>query len=243
MIQNRDIIIDELNKYMDKSDIKLDKGQLNQFATFYEILIEKNKVMNLTAIVEPEEVVKKHFIDSLSILDIGYVKEVNNIIDIGTGAGFPGLPLAIVLPDIKFTLIDSLQKRINFIEEVCKACNIKNVEAFHGRAEDFGHDDSFREMYDICVSRAVANLSTLSEYCIPFVKVGGKFISYKSGSIEEEVENSKNAMDKLGAKIEDEIHFVLPLSDIERSFVVINKIATTKNTYPRSAGKPSKKPL
>lgn len=243
MIQDRNVIIDELNKYTDKLDIQLNKEQLNQFAAFYEILIEKNKVMNLTTIVEPEEVVRKHFVDSLSVLDIGFVKEADNIIDVGTGAGFPGLPLAIVLPDVKFTLIDSLQKRINFIQEVCKSCNIKNVEAFHGRAEDFGHDDSFREKYDLCVSRAVANLSTLSEYCVPFVKVEGKFISYKSGSIEEEIKKAKSAMDKLGVVIEDEIHFVLPLSDIERSFIIIKKIETTKDTYPRSAGKPSKKPL
>lgn len=243
MAQENNIIISELDKYLQELHIEFSDEQLKQFAIFYEILVEKNKIMNLTTIVEPEDVVKKHFVDSLSIFDIEYIKNVNNIIDVGTGAGFPGLPLAIALPDVKVTLIDSLQKRINFIHEVCTTCNIKNVEAFHGRAEDFGHNSKFREKYDLCVSRAVANLSTLSEYCIPFVKVGGKFISYKSGNVDEEIEMAKEAMKKLDAEIEDKIKFVLPLSDIERSFVIIRKKASTKKAYPRSAGKPSKKPL
>lgn len=243
MVRENNIIISELNKYLYKLHIELSNEQLEKFAIFYEILVEKNKVMNLTAIVEPEEVVKKHFVDSLSIFDIEFVKNVNNIIDVGTGAGFPGLPLAIALPDVKITLIDSLQKRINFINEVCTACNIKNVEAFHGRAEDFGHNKEFREKYDLCVSRAVANLSTLSEYCIPFLKVGGKFISYKSGNVEEEIKMAREAMSELDAEIESKIKFILPLSDIERSFIIINKKTSTKKQYPRSAGKPSKKPL
>ena len=165
------------------------------------------------------------------------------IIDIGTGAGFPGLPLKIMMPDVKFTLLDSLNKRVSFLNEVIDELKLKDIEALHGRAEDYASDNKYREKYDICVSRAVANLSTLSEYCIPFVKEDGFFISYKAGESEEEINNSKNAIKILGGKINKVEEFVLPGTDASRVFVFIRKLELTDKKYPRKAGVPAKKPL
>lgn len=217
--------------------------QMEQFWRFYELLIEWNQVMNLTAITDMEEVVSKHFVDSCALVKSGISLEGQNMIDVGTGAGFPGIPLKILFPDLRVTLLDSLNKRIRFLEEVCSQLGLQNVELIHGRAEDYGRDVHYREQYDLCVSRAVANLSSLSEYCIPFVKVGGCFISYKSGKVEEERIEAEAAVKKLGGKI-GEIHsFHLPLEDALRYLVMIEKVKGTAKQYPRKAGMPAKEPL
>jgi 16S rRNA (guanine527-N7)-methyltransferase len=211
--------------------------------TYYEMLIERNNVMNLTAITEYEEVINKHFIDSLSIIKVYQNKENIKVLDMGTGAGFPGIPLKIAFPDWNITLLDSLNKRVNFLNDVINQLELNNITAIHGRAEDYGKDMHYRETYDLCVSRAVAKLSTLSEYCLPYVKVNGYFIPYKAGNIDSEVNESKKAINILGGNLEKVEQFQLPNTDIERSFVVIKKINRTPKQYPRSAGKPSKEPM
>ena len=223
--------------------IELNENMKNQFDRYYELLVEWNKVMNLTGITEYEEVNEKHFIDSLSIVKVIDINKIDNIIDIGTGAGFPGIPLKIAFPPLKVTLLDSLNKRIKFLNAVIDELNLNHIETIHGRAEDYAKKTEYRENYDLCVSRAVANLSTLSEYCVPYVKVGGLFISYKSGDIDEEIVKSKPAIKILGAEIENVIKFKLPGTDIHRSFVKIKKLSTTKKKYPRKAGLPAKEPL
>ncbi len=217
--------------------------QMNQFNDFYEMLVEKNKVMNLTAITEYDEVVLKHFIDSIVIYKRISEDNVESIMDVGTGAGFPGIPLKILFPEIRLTLLDSLNKRILFLNEVIHNLGLENIECIHGRAEDIGHLPEYREQYDLTVSRAVANLSSLSEYCIPFVRVGGKFISYKSGNIDDELNDAKTAIHLLGSGIEDVEKYTLPDSDMQRSIVVIRKEKKLSNKYPRKAGMPAKQPL
>ena len=225
-----------------KLNIELSEEQLEQYQVFYEMLIETNKVMNLTAITEKKEVIVKHFLDSIAIsryVDVSHSK----IIDIGTGAGFPGVPLKILYPECEITMLDSLNKRIQFINKVVDVLNLKKVQAVHARAEDYAHDRQYRQQYDYAVSRAVANLSTLSEYCLPFVKVGGQFISYKSGNIEEELQNSKSAIFLCGGKLDRVEHFRLEEADSDRTFVLIDKKSNTAKQYPRKSGIPSKKPL
>ena len=201
--------------------------------------------MNLTAITEFEDVIIKHYIDSVSLVkavpDLG-TKEYK-IIDIGTGAGFPGIPLKIMFPQLKITLLDSLNKRVQFLNEVISELKLEDIEAVHGRAEDFARQNSFRESYDLCVSRAVANLSTLSEYCLPFVKPNGLFISYKSEKIKDEYEEAKKAIMILGGKYKDQVEFILPGSDIYRNLFLIKKEKNTPLKYPRKAGLPSKEPI
>lgn len=223
--------------------ISLDEEKKQQFIKFYELLTEWNKVMNLTGITEFEEVLQKHFIDSLAIQKVTDMGETDTVIDVGTGAGFPGIPLKIAFPHLKITLLDSLQKRIRFLDEVVQTLNLKGVTTIHGRAEEYARRKEHREKYQICVSRAVANLSSLAEYCLPFVKKGGYFISYKSGNIEEELSRSENAVKILGGEIENTVYFQLPGSDIERSFVLIKKKENTPGKYPRKAGIPAKEPL
>ena len=224
-----------------KLNISLSEMQINQFIRFYEMLIEKNKVMNLTAITEFDEVIDKHFLDSLNLFRLIDLNSEKRILDLGTGAGFPGIPLKIAFPKIKITLVDSLNKRVMFLNDVVNQLGLEDVECVHARAEDLAKKKEYREEYDICVSRAVANLSTLSEYCIPFVKVGGNFISYKSGDCDEEINSSKAAIKKLGARISKVENF--EIKDMGRSFVVIDKISSTPSKYPRKAGPPSKEPL
>lgn len=236
-------MVDFLKEYIQKIGIELSQDKIDKLIKYYELLVEKNKVMNLTAITEYKDVVIKHFADSLSIIKAVNISEVTNIIDIGTGAGFPGMVLKIVFPDVKITLLDSLNKRVNFLNEVIAELQLKDINAIHGRAEDYAHNDTYREKYDLCVSRAVANLSTLSEYCIPYVKVGGKFVSYKAGECEEEINNAKKALNMLGGKIEETVDFILPETDISRTFVVIDKLRNTSVKYPRKSGLPSKEPL
>lgn len=232
-----------LRKLSSQINIELCDNQVKQFNLFYKYLVEKNKVMNLTGITEYDEVVLKHFIDSIIISDKIRMFHVKHIMDVGTGAGFPGIPLKIIHPEVKFTLLDSLNKRIQFLREVVSKLELNDIECIHGRAEDFGHQKEYREQYDLVVSRAVANLASLSEYCLPFVSMGGYFISYKSGDIEDELENSKNAIKLMNAKLEDVIKYTLPESDIQRSIVIIKKEKNTPKKYPRKAGLPTKQPL
>lgn len=231
-----------LEKVSDLS-IELSEKQVEQFIKFYELLVEWNKVMNLTGITEYEEVVEKHFVDSLSLVKAIDIMKCESVIDIGTGAGFPGIPLKIAFPHLKITLLDSLNKRIKFLNTVIDELGLEDIHTIHGRAEDFAKQAEYREQYDLCVSRAVANLATLSEYCLPYVNVDGMFIPYKSGDIEEELNNSKKAVQILGGKIEKTIKFELPGTDIGRSFVKIKKVKNTGKKYPRKAGLPSKEPL
>ncbi|MDR1548213.1 MAG: 16S rRNA (guanine(527)-N(7))-methyltransferase RsmG [Hungatella sp.] len=234
-----------LRKEVNLLSIELEENKINQFYNYFELLVERNKFMNLTAITEMDEVITKHFVDSLSLIKA--VEEIGTkdyrIIDVGTGAGFPGIPLKIAFPDLKITLMDSLNKRVNFLNEVINGLGLEKIEAIHGRAEDLGRDALHREQYDFCVSRAVANLSTLSEYCMPFVKVGGHFIPYKSGKIEEELAAAKHAIFLLGGSVEEVKTFLLPGTDAERSLVKIIKNNGISKKYPRKAGLPSKEPL
>lgn len=228
---------------LEKMNIRLTDDQKSQFDLYYELLIEWNRVMNLTGITDYDEVNLKHFTDSLTISRIIDMAQINTLIDVGTGAGFPGIPIKIAFPHIKVYLLDSLNKRIKFLNEVIKKLGLKNIYAFHGRAEDFAKDRQYREKFDVCVSRAVANLSTLSEYCIPFVKTGGYFVSYKGGDSDEEVVRSENAITLLGGEIENTDRFFLPDTDMGRTLIKIRKRKSTPNKYPRKAGIPSKEPL
>ena len=232
-----------LTKKVKELSIVLNDKQIQQFEQYYNILVEWNKVMNLTAITEYEEVVEKHFLDSLTIVNAIHVEKIETLIDVGTGAGFPGIPLKIAFPHLKVTLLDSLNKRIKFLNEVIDLLELNDIKAIHGRAEDYAKQAEYREQYDICVSRAVANLATLSEYCLPYVKVDGLFVPYKSGEIDEELKSSEKAVSILGGKVEEVVKFQLPGTDIGRSFVKIHKIKETKKKYPRKAGMPTKEPL
>lgn len=230
-------------KDLSEFNITLSDIQVQQFMTYYELLVEWNEFMNLTAITEYEEVLKKHFVDSLSLVKTCDLTKDMSLIDIGTGAGFPGIPLKIAFPNLKVTLLDSLNKRVQFLNTVIERLNFIDIDTIHGRAEDFAKPDSLREQYDICVSRAVANMTTLSEYCIPFVKKGGIFVSYKSEKIVEERQEAERAISLLGGCIENQIQFNLPNSDICRILLVIRKTGTTPKKYPRKAGLPAKEPL
>lgn len=223
--------------------ITLDEIKKKQFTDFYEYLVEKNKVMNLTGITEFQEVLVKHFLDSLACVKAVDMSRIKRIMDIGTGAGFPGVPLKIAFPHLEACLLDSLKKRVNFLEETFQMLKLENITVIHGRAEEYAKNKQYRETYDLCVSRAVSNLATLSEYCLPYVKTGGYFISYKSGTVQEEAEQAQKAVKILGGKIQDVVYFQLPDSEIQRSLVVIEKIKATPGRYPRKAGTPLKEPL
>lgn len=230
---------------LEELNVSLTDEQIQQFLQYYEMLVEKNKVMNLTGITEFEEVIQKHFLDSLSLIRvIPDLSERNlTIIDLGTGAGFPGIPLKIAFPNLEITLMDSLNKRINFLNEVIATLRLENVTAIHGRAEEMAANTTYRQQYDLCVSRAVSNLAVLTEYCLPFVSKGGMFISYKSADSDTEIQEAKKAISILGGKLEKVDKFELPDSDLGRAFVCIKKVKDTPKKYPRKAGTPAKLPL
>ena len=231
--------------------IELSDFQVNQFLKFYDFLIETNKKFNLTRITEFEDVVARHFIDSCYVTKYHDFSRVTSLVDVGTGGGFPGIPLKILFPKLNVVLIDSLRKRINFLEEAAGIICAENIRLLHGRAEDFGRNKEFREKFDLCVSRAVSNLSTLSELCLPFVKVGGTFVSYKGIDVEEETEGASNAINLLGGKLERIEKFVVggrgnpgeSADEIRRSLVFVKKTSSTKGKYPRKAGTPLREPL
>lgn len=235
-------------EYLEKQfaywNIKLTDFQKEQFLMYYKILVDTNEKINLTTITNYKDVVNKHFLDSVALIKVLDTQEkIYTILDMGTGAGFPGIPLKIIFPEWNFTLVDSLNKRIKFLDTVIEKLNLNNIYTIHARAEDIGNNIQYREKFDLCISRAVANLATLSEYCIPFTKIDGLFISYKSGKIKEEIENAKRAINILGGEILNKKYFVLPETDIERCIIAIKKIKNTPKKYPRTSGKPSKEPI
>ncbi len=237
--KNNLILLDGLRTW----GIELSEGQIAQFDRYYELLVEKNKVMNLTAITEYEDVLIKHFLDSLSLVKVISLEKEQKILDLGTGAGFPGIPLKIAFPWLTFTLMDSLNKRILFLQDVIAELGLSGIHAIHARAEEAAKKEEYREAYDLCVSRAVAKLASLSEFCLPFVKQGGYFIPYKSGDIETECTEAGFAIRELGGKLERQVKFLLPNSDAERTLLAIKKIRKTPEKYPRAGGKPLKQPL
>lgn len=223
--------------------IDLNDFQLNQFRRYYEMLVEKNKVMNLTAITERAEVIDKHFVDSLALVKTGVDLTDQKILDLGTGAGFPGIPLKIAFPNLRITLLDSLNKRVRFLNEVIDALELKDINAIHGRAEDFAKQKEYREQFDYVVSRAVANLSVLSEYCVPYVREKGYFLPYKSGNIKEELDQSKKAIQVFGGLVEDIVSFEIPDTGLSRTILKIRKEKLTPKRFPRKAGLPAKEPI
>ena len=233
----------ELNLGLEKLNIFLEEEQINQFYKYMNILIEWNKNINLTAITDPKEVILKHFIDSIYVLKNIEISSNSSVIDIGTGAGFPGIPLKIVRKDLNVTLLDSLNKRIMFLDNVINNLGLKDISAIHGRAEEMGKNKKYREMFDYAISRAVANLTVLSEYMIPFVKLGGKSICMKGGNIKEELESSQKALGILGGNLIHVEEFNLLDTDIKRSLIIIEKCKITPIKYPRKPGTPVKEPL
>ena len=224
-------------------NLSITEKQEEQFMQYYELLVEWNKVMNLTGITEFDEVMRKHFLDSLSIVKAIEKKDMLRVLDLGTGAGFPVIPLKIMVPEWDIVLLDSLNKRIKFLNEVIGQLGLQKISTIHGRAEDFARKEEYREKFDLVVSRAVANLSSLSEYCLPYVKQQGIFVSYKASDVEEEVREAKKAVTVLGGNLEKTVEFQLPDTDIDRTLLVIQKIKKTPGKYPRKAGLPSKEPI
>jgi 16S rRNA (guanine527-N7)-methyltransferase len=235
--------LSRLEKGTKELGISLDDMQIEKFLIYYELLVEWNSFMNLTAITGFNDVCTKHFIDSISLCKCIDCNGELELIDVGTGAGFPGIPLKIVFPNLKITLLDSLGKRVKFLNEVIKKLGLSDITAIHGRAEDFARPDQLREKFDVCVSRAVANLSTLSEYCLPYVKSGGYFVAYKSEKINEELKSADKAINILGGVIDEQVELILPGSDLYSNLVRVKKIKSTPNKYPRKSGIPSKEPL
>ena len=234
----------DIRHYCSEMNMPLTDQQYQEFDTYRDMVIEKNKVMNLTAITDPEEFALKHFADSLSLLTVSdLITEGASVIDVGTGAGFPSVPIKIARPDIKLTLLDSLAKRIRFLDEVIENIKLDAVTTIHSRAEEGSRNPQLRDSFDIALSRAVANLSTLTEYCLPYVKVGGYFISYKSDEVDEELASSRHAISVLGGKLEDTISLTLADSDINRRFIIIKKIKPTPKAYPRKPGTAKREPL
>lgn len=232
---------EEMSKKSKILGVRFSVEQIEQFYKYMNLLIEWNEKMNLTVITEPKEIILKHFIDSITILK--YIDDNSKLVDVGTGAGFPGVPLIIMNPTLKITLVDSLNKRLIFLQEVVKELNLKNIEIVHARAEEFGQNKNYREKFDIATSRAVANLATLSEYLVPLVKIGGKIISMKASNAKEEINDAQKAIEVLGGKIEKIEEFDLPESDIGRTIIIIDKNKCTPAIYPRKAGTPAKEPI
>ena len=238
---NKEGFIKEIILKLNEININIDEKTGESFYKYTKLLLEWNEKINLTAITDMNDIILKHYVDSLTINK--YIEEGKEIIDIGTGAGFPGIPLKILNPNNKFILVDSLNKRINFLEEVKKEINLNKIEMVHARVEDLAKNEQYRENVDIAVSRAVANLSTLLEYMLPFVKEKGLCICMKGPNINEELKKNKKAIDVLGGKIETIKNIRLPDSDMERNIVVLRKIKSTPNKYPRKAGTPAKQPI
>ena len=232
---------EKLDNYLNVLNIELKEKQIKQFYDYMNLLIQWNKNINLTAIIEPKEIILKHFVDSLTVSK--YINEKSTLIDVGTGAGFPGIPLKILRNDIKITLVDSLNKRIKFLDEVIKKLNLDNIKTVHGRAEEIGRNKEYREKFDYATSRAVANISTLSEYLIPLIKNNGQCIYMKGTDLDEELEKGKKAISVLGGNIVNKEEFELPYSDIKRTIIIIEKVKNTPTKYPRKAGTPSKEPI
>ena len=241
MEDNKGIVF--IQEAFQKIDVTITEQQAQQFYDYYSYLVKKNEVMNLTAIIDFEEVVSKHFIDSAMLREIRILKDGEALIDVGTGAGFPGIPLKILYPGIRVVLLDSLNKRVQFLKEVIELLHLEEIQAIHGRAEDYAKKQEYREQFDICVSRAVANLSSLSEYCLPFEKCGGSFISYKSGKVREELETAYKAISILGGRLAQRKNFELPNTDASRCLLDIVKEKSTPRKYPRKAGLPGKEPI
>ncbi len=231
----------KMKDFCQKIDVEITDEQISKFYKYMELLVDWNNKMNLTAITEPNDIILKHFIDSITIENS--IKNDSKVIDVGTGAGFPGIPLSIIRNDLKITLMDSLNKRINFLDEVIKENCLNNVDTIHSRAEELGRNKDYREQFDVATSRAVASLDVLLEYMLPFVKVGGYCICMKGSNIDEELENSKKALTLLNGKIENIIKFELPESDYGRNIIVVKKTASTPGRYPRKPGTPSKEPI
>ena len=238
---NQNEFNDIMQQYLEKINIVLNGTQKEQFYKYMNLLIEWNEKINLTAITEPNEIILKHFIDSITISK--HIEEGKNVIDVGTGAGFPGIPIEITRPGVEVELLDSLNKRINFLNIVIEELGLKNIKAIHARVEEFAKNKSNREKYDVVTSRAVANLNVLAEYMLPLVSVGGKCICMKGPNIEEEINGSKKAIEILGGKIEKVEEFNLPGTDIKRTIILIKKIKNTPEKYPRKPGTPSKEPI
>lgn len=243
MIEKENMLIKTMEEGFKQLKLPYSSEIENKFIKYRDLLKEWNQKINITSIEDDEEIYVKHFLDSVVLLDKENFDETKSIIDVGTGGGFPGFPLKIANDNYKVTLLDSLRKRIDFLSEVAKELELKNVEFIHGRAEDFGQNPNYREHFDICVSRAVAPLNVLSEYCLPFVKVGGYFAAYKSENISQEIIDSESAIIKLGGKVKEIKEICLPGTDIIRKIVIIEKTEQTSSKYPRKAGKPSRDPL
>ncbi|MGL5440102.1 MAG: 16S rRNA (guanine(527)-N(7))-methyltransferase RsmG [Filifactoraceae bacterium] len=238
---------EKLNQILEEGlkqwDISISPIQLQQFKSYKDILLEYNKMVNLTAIEDEEEVYKKHFLDSISPLAVLDIPKNAKVIDVGTGAGFPSLPLKIMRNDIELSLLDSLNKRVNFLKLVGEKLNLDKISYIHARAEEGARKKELREGFDICVSRAVANLSTLLEYCTPYIKVGGRLICLKGPMVFEEVEKAERALNLLGCEIQEIIDVDIPYTELNHKIVVIKKVKSTPKTYPRKSGSPSKSPL
>ena len=238
-MNNEEILRQGINGF----GIEANDQMINDLKTYREILVDWNQKMNLTGIEEEREVFIKHFLDSISAVSNGYIKNGISLIDVGTGAGFPGLPLKICLRDIKLTLLDSLNKRINFLQEVSNTVNLEDVEFIHGRAEDFGKDSKYREQFDVATARAVAGLPILMEFCVPFVKLGGYFVCLKGPNANLELEESQKAMEVLGLEFIEKIDIELPSEELKHNILVFKKVRNTPEKYPRKAGKPAKSPI
>lgn len=235
--------MDKLKYFFEKMNIAWNNDKAAKYEKYMYNILELNKSINLTTITDRDEFILKHYVDSITCANSDEFLEANSIIDVGTGGGFPGVPLAIAFPEKKFTLIDSLNKRVKIINDLCSKLGIKNVKAIHGRAEELGRQNNLRESFDLCISRAVANMSTLSEYCLPFVKIGGTFIAYKGPNCREEIENAELAMEKLGGEVYGVFYNELEGFEFDHVLVYIDKINSTPKKFPRKAGTPAKEPL
>ena len=235
--------MDKLKYFFEEMNIAWNNDKAAKYEKYMYNILELNKSINLTTITDRDEFILKHYVDSITCANSDEFLEANSIIDVGTGGGFPGVPLAIAFPEKKFTLIDSLNKRVRIINDLCSKLGIKNVKAIHGRAEELGRQNNLRESFDLCISRAVANMSTLSEYCLPFVKIGGTFIAYKGPNCREEIENAELAMEKLGGEVYGVFYNELEGFEFDHVLVYIDKINSTPKKFPRKAGTPAKEPL